>query len=94
MIRHSEKTLDQLAKRFEVDTDFLMECLHESVIEVRGSRADLDLGNGTALRLRRLERICHTLNVEVPVAALLVELTQRIERLENAARLGKKQIKR
>lgn len=82
-----EATIQQLCERFNVDSEFLVQCLHESVIEIRETDGHWDLDSGTALRLRQLQRICRAFNVELPVALHLLNLNQRIAELEQEVRL-------
>jgi len=83
----SEYALQQLCLRLHIDSEFFMQCLQESVIAIHEIDGDFDLDNGTVLRLRQLERICDTLNVDLPVALLLLELTTRVAELEEDVRL-------
>lgn len=87
MYSPSDTALQNLCERLQIDPEFFVECLRESVIEVHEIEGRLDLGNGTVLRLRQLERICTTLNVDLPVALLLVQLTQQVADLEEKVRL-------
>ena len=83
MAKYSETAIKHLCERLGVESVFFTQCLQESVIEIHESEERLDLMvNGTALRLRRLERICHTFNVDVTVGVLLLALTQRVSELE------------
>ena len=72
---------------FQIDSGFFTQCLHASVIEIHEINGRLDMGNGTALRLRQLERICRALNVGLPVALLLLDFTERVAELEEKVRL-------
>ena len=84
MNAYPKEKIQDLCARLEIEADFFMECLEESVIEVREADDHLDLGNGSVLRLRRLQRICHTLSVEPPVAVLLNNLLKRVADLQKA----------
>ena len=74
MPRPSETAIRQLCGHLEIEEHFFIACLEESVIEIDETQGRLDLCNGTALRLRRLQRICLTFNVDVPVALMLSEV--------------------
>ena len=63
-----------------------MECVRESAVEIEEVEGRVKLGNASALRLRRLERLCEALDVELPVAMLLLELTRRVDELEEKLR--------
>jgi len=84
MSSYSQKKLEDLCQRLQIEAEFLTVCVEESVIEIEEIGDQLDLGSGSILHLRRLERICHTLNVEPPVAILLNQLMKRIAELEKA----------
>jgi hypothetical protein len=73
MRRLSEAAIRQLCEQLGIEGRFFMACLEESVIEVYETEGHLDLANGTILRLRRLQRICLTFEVDVPVAVMLSE---------------------
>jgi hypothetical protein len=73
MPKPSEKAIRHVCKNFAVETDFLRACLEASVIEIYETKNHIDLVNGTALRLRRLQRICLTFEVDLPVALILSE---------------------
>ncbi len=87
MPQYPEIAIIQLCRRLQVDSGFFEQCLQESAIQVHEIDGRLDIENGTALRLRRLERICRTLNVELPIALLLLDFTGRIAELEEEIRL-------
>jgi hypothetical protein len=56
----------------EIEDQFLLACLEESVVELYEVEGRLEFANATALRLRRLQRICLTFDVDVTVALLLM----------------------
>ena len=72
MSRPSEAAIHHLCLQLEIEDLFFVACLQESVIEVYETEDRLELANGTALRLRRLQRICLTFNVDVSVALALM----------------------
>jgi len=79
---HSEDALRQLSRRLDIEALFLKECMQAAVVEIQEIDGTLDLAEGTTLRLRRLQRICHTFNVDLHVALLLAQLSQRAADLE------------
>lgn len=87
MYSASDAPLKQLCERLQIAPEFFVQCLQESFVEIQEIDGRLDLGNGTVLRLRQLERICVTLNVDVSGAMLLLKLTQRVAELEEEVRL-------
>jgi hypothetical protein len=86
MRAYPEAVIITLCERLRVQRGFLVQCLEESVVEVQEIQGHWDLSNGTALRLRRLERLCRALNVDVPTAKLILDLTQRVADLEEEVR--------
>jgi len=82
-----EAAIQELSRHLHVAAEFFVECLSESVIEIKEIDGHWDLRNGTVLRLRQLERICNTLNVQLPVALQIFDLTQRVAELEEEIRL-------
>ena len=72
MPRPSEVAIHQLSESLEIDDQFLMACMDDSVIELDEVEGRLEFANGTVLCLRRLQRICLTFNVDVTVALLLM----------------------
>ena len=89
MNAYSETDIQQLCRRLQIDTGFFQQCLDESVIEIQKQDDALELRNASALRLRRLQRLCDTLSIDPPVALLLSDLLRRVSELEAAlARTG------
>jgi hypothetical protein len=74
MPRPPEAAIRRLCEQLDIEDHFLISCLEESVIEVDEMEGRLELANGTVLRLRRLQRICMTFNVDLPVALMLSEI--------------------
>jgi len=74
MPRPPASAIHQLCEQLEIEDHFFLACLEESVIEIYQSEGQLEIANGTVLRLRRLQRICLTFDVDVPVALILSEL--------------------
>ena len=87
MSKYPKTAIIQLCRHLQIDSEFFVQCLHESVIEIHEIDGRLDMDNGTALRLRQLERICRTLKVELPIALLLLDLTNQVAELEEEVRL-------
>ncbi len=92
MYSASDTALKQLCECLQIDPEFFVQCIQESVVEIHEIDGRLDLGNGTVLRLRQLERICITMNVDVSSGMLLLKLTQRVAELEEEVRLLRQEI--
>ena len=72
MSKLSDLAIHQLSEDMEIEDQFLLACLEESVVELYEIEGRLEFANATALRLRRLQRICLTFNVDVSVAVMLM----------------------
>jgi len=72
MPRPSDLAIHQLSEDMEIEDQFLLACLEESVVELYEVEGRQEFANATALRLRRLQRICLTFDVDVTVALLLM----------------------
>lgn len=86
MIELPEEVVQRLCRDLHLEASFFLECVRESVVKVEEVDGRARLGNASALRLRRLERICSALDVDVTVALLLLELTRRVDELEEKLR--------
>jgi hypothetical protein len=86
MAEASDPEIQKLCRVLHIDAGFFVECVRESAVEIEEVEGRVKLGNASALRLRRLERLCEALDVELPVAMLLLELTRRVDELEEKLR--------
>ena len=82
-----DAVIQQLCERLQVNSDFLVQCIQESVIEIHEIDGHWELSNGTVLRLRQVERICSTLNIGLSGALVLLKLTQKVAELEEEVQL-------
>ena len=73
MSKDIPEAIQRLCERLDVDPHVLVVCLEESVVEIAEVNGQLDLQNGTVLRLRRLQRICYVFDVDIYAALLLEE---------------------
>jgi hypothetical protein len=86
MPAYPENVIVILSERFHVERGFLAQCIEESVVQIQEVAGEWDLSDGTALRLRRLERLCRTFEIDVPIAKRILELTERVALLEEQLR--------
>jgi hypothetical protein len=77
MAKHDPKRVEKLSQRMSIEPQFLHACIEASIIEIRENSGDLDFENGTAIELRRLERVCLTFAVDIHVALLITHARQR-----------------
>jgi hypothetical protein len=89
VVNYSDKAIRALSKKLRVDQGLFIECVEASVVEIRETDGQLNLSNASALRLRRLERVCQTFDLEVDVAVMILDLVQRVTDLER--RLNQKE---
>jgi hypothetical protein len=86
MPAYPEMVLIRLSESLRVDRGFLTQCIEASVLEIQETDGAWGVSNGSVLRLRRLERLCHVFNVDVPVAKHILDLTDRLAELEEQVR--------
>ena len=68
----SKTALRRLCEQLEVEDHFFLACLEESVVDVDEVKGRIALAHGSVFRLRRLQRICLTFGVDVPLARMLM----------------------
>jgi len=76
MTEYSQKALQELCQRLEVDAVFFAQCVELSIIEIEVHDERLEVFNGTLLRLRRLQPICDTFDVDISVGLLLLKFSE------------------
>jgi hypothetical protein len=86
MVDATDPEIQRLCGALHIETGFFVECVRESAVEIEEVEGRVNLRNASALRLRRLQRLCGALDVELPVALLLLELTRRVDELEEKLR--------
>lgn len=75
--------VEALSRLFHVDQAFLLECVEEAAVALSHDEAGrAELTAAGLFRLRRIERVRAALEVEPDIAALLVDLTDRVAELE------------
>lgn len=75
-------TLDDLCRVCKVERRIVVEMVHEGVVEVVASRHDQWIFSGAAVpRVRTALRLQQDLDVNLPGAALALELIDELERL-------------
>lgn len=77
-----ELTLTDMAQRCEVKAEFIVAMVYEGVLEPSGNKPDeWQFGGQDLLRLRRALRLQQDLGVNLPGAALALELLEELENL-------------
>lgn len=79
-----ELSLNDLAQRCSVKTEFVVAMVYEGVLEPRGERPEeWYFGGQDLIRLRRALRLQQDLDVNLPGVALALELLDELEELRS-----------
>ena len=79
----SKNKLKSLAALMEIDFVFLEECLQCGAVRLQGSgRRGLVLDPSQLARIRRLQRICRSLEVDALAGSMIVDLLERVEEMQ------------
>jgi hypothetical protein len=83
MKRGHAKGLVILAERLEIDVAFLQECVQHGAVRAEELPEDAAVPPLSSARLRRLQRLCRGLEVDVYAGAIIVELLERLDALNH-----------
>ena len=79
--------LEGLAADLAIEYEFLQLCVREGAVREEELTDDTPAHSAAAMaRLRRMERLCLSLDVDVFAGSIIVDLLERLERLEEAQR--------
>ena len=82
MSSERDARLEDLAADFEIELSFLRLCVEEGAVGVEELTQEPPALSAAALaRLRRLERLCLGLDVDVFAGTIIVDLLDRIEEM-------------
>lgn len=82
-----EFSLEELCSACHVSEDFVVEVVAEGIVEPIGAERAQWRFSGVALtRVQRVIRLQHEFDVNLPGAALALELLEEVERLRRAGR--------
>ena len=81
MKRAASKTLVVLAARLEIDVEFLRECERHGALRFNERTKDAAFSPLESARLRRLQRLCRGLDLDVFAGAIIVDLLERLDAL-------------
>lgn len=74
---------EELAAILGIETSFLRQCVWYEAIRLEDLRQErAELPPAQVARLRRLQRICHTLDIDVFAGCIIVDLVDRIDELQ------------
>jgi hypothetical protein len=80
--RGSKKELVVLASYLEIDEEFLRDCVERGALNLEEFPADPRAASPAQLaRLRRLQRLCGGLDLDVFAGSIIVELLERLDSL-------------
>ena len=75
----SDARLEILAAQLELEHDFLLLCVSHGV--VRADEANEVLAPSRRAKLRRLQRLCRSLDVDVFAGEIIVDLLERLDEM-------------
>jgi hypothetical protein len=79
----NDARLELLAAQLELERDFLSLCVAHGVVRVEELPEDpAELPADRRARLRRLQRLCRGLDVDVFAGAIIVDLLERLDEME------------
>lgn len=82
MTRARRKDLVVLSRHLEIRVEFLEECVRHGALDIDGLPADPRVaGPARWARLRRLQRLCRDLELDVFAGALIVDLLEQRDAL-------------
>ena len=83
-MKPKKERLQALTSRMEIELDFLAECLRQGALSFE---EDAELPPASWARLRRLERLCHSLSVDAYAGSIIVDLLERMEEMQRELEL-------
>ncbi|MFA6091478.1 MAG: chaperone modulator CbpM [Elusimicrobiota bacterium] len=79
----SSERLVTLAALMGIESDFLEECVLYEVIDLEdSSEISSGLSPSQSARLRRLQRLCRSLDIDVFAGCIILDLLDRMEELQ------------
>jgi hypothetical protein len=78
--------LEALAADFEIEIEFLELAVQEGAVREEELRQEAHAAAALA-RLRRLQRLCASLDLDVYAGSIIVDLLERLERLQEELEL-------
>ena len=73
--------LEALAADFEIEIEFLELAVHEGAVREEELRQEAHAAAALA-RLRRLQRLCASLDLDVYAGSIIVDLLERLEHMQ------------
>ena len=89
MTAKRDAKLEALAADFEIEIEFLELAVHEGAVrEDELTREEPERSALALARLRRLQRLCASLDLDVYAGSIIVDLLERLERLQKTRNRG------
>jgi hypothetical protein len=82
MAKLNRKKIKVLSERLQVSEELLIHCVDCSLVQWEERGEHIDLTGGTALQMRRLQRLVESLDLDAAIASLLLDQMEKIARLE------------
>ena len=90
-MKPEKERLKALASRMEIELEFLDECLRQGALSFEeDAEEDAEFSPASLARLRRLERLCHSLGVDAYAGSIIVDLLERMEEMQRELDLLRK----
>ena len=78
----SSERLRMLAALMEIESEFLEECLRYGVVCLEDVPGETQPAPSEAARVRRLQRICRALDIDVYAGSIILDLLDRMDELQ------------
>ena len=76
--------LQMLARVMEIESAFLEQCVRHGAVRLEDLPEDrAEFPPSELARLRRLQRICHSLDIDVFAGCIIVDLLDRMDKLQD-----------
>jgi len=87
-MKPKKERLKALASRMEIELEFLDECLRQGALSLEEDAEEAgEMSPASLARLRRLERLCHSLGVDAYAGSIIVDLLERMEEMQRELEL-------
>lgn len=75
--------VESLAEITRIEVAFIEECLECGAVELKGiDQGSMEITPSQLAKLRRLQRICRDLEVDILAGSIIVDLVDRVDEME------------
>ena len=79
----SKKQINALAERLQIQTDLLEECIEAGAVIVESPlKGSAEFPPSISARLRRIQRICTSLDMDIFAGGVVVDLLERMDEMQ------------